>query len=78
MNQLQALFSPLFVVNQKLGALLNTLQPLALLAARLYVAWVFFASGLIKIDNWETTLFLFELEYAVPFFSPVVAVRHYF
>lgn len=35
-------------------------------AARLYVAWVFFASGLTKLRDWETTLFLFEYEYGVP------------
>ncbi len=35
-------------------------------AARLYVAWVFFASGLTKLQDWETTLFLFEYEYSVP------------
>jgi len=45
---------------------LNLLQPLALLAARIYVAWVFFSSGLTKIRDWETTLFLFEEEYSVP------------
>ena len=47
--------------------LLNFLQPLALLAARFYVGWVFFAAGLTKIDDWETTLWLFEEEYSVPF-----------
>lgn len=39
---------------------------LAQAAARIYVAWVFFASGLTKVRDWETTLFLFEYEYAVP------------
>lgn len=47
--------------------LLNYLQPLALLVARLYVAWVFFAAGLTKLRDWDTTLFLFEEEYSVPF-----------
>ena len=47
--------------------LLNYLQPFASLAARLYVGWVFFAAGLTKIDDWETTLWLFEEEYSVPF-----------
>jgi putative oxidoreductase len=42
------------------------LQPLALLGARLYVAWVFFKSGLTKLNDWESTLMLFEYEYAVP------------
>lgn len=48
---------------------INVLQPLALLAARLYVGWVFFASGLTKLRDWESTLFLFEEEYAVPFIN---------
>ncbi|MBL4900783.1 MAG: DoxX family protein [Colwellia sp.] len=47
--------------------LFNFLQPLALLAARFYVAWVFFAAGLTKLRDWDTTLFLFEEEYSVPF-----------
>ena len=53
--------------------ILNKLQPVALLAARLYIAWVFFAAGLTKINDWETTLLLFELEYTVPLLSPVAA-----
>ena len=47
--------------------LLNYLQPIALLSARLYVAWVFFAAGLTKLRDWDSTLFLFEEEYNVPF-----------
>lgn len=49
------------------------LQPIALLAARLYVAWVFFSAGLTKLNDWESTLFLFEYEYQVPFLSHTVA-----
>ena len=45
---------------------LNLLQPLASLGARAYVAWVFFAAGLTKIRDWDTTLWLFEEEYSVP------------
>ncbi|MGR6872457.1 DoxX family protein [Pseudomonas sp. HK3] len=52
---------------------INKVQPLALLAARLYVAWVFFASGLTKLRDWESTLFLFEEEYSVPFIHFEVA-----
>lgn len=52
---------------------LETLQPLALLAARWVVAQAFFLSGLTKIRDWETTLLLFENEYAVPLLSPPVA-----
>ncbi|MGY0218477.1 DoxX family protein [Endozoicomonadaceae bacterium StTr2] len=73
MNKANSAWSTLVGLNESLSGLLNYLQPVALLAARLYVAWVFFASGLTKIDDWETTLFLFELEYEVPLLSPVVA-----
>lgn len=44
----------------------NLFQPLALLAARIYVGWAFFASGLTKLNDWDSTLFLFEEEYNVP------------
>lgn len=44
----------------------NYLAIPALLGARLYVAWVFFKSGLTKLNDWESTLLLFEYEYAVP------------
>ena len=52
---------------------LNQLQPVATLGARLFVAQVFFASGLTKLRDWDTTLFLFTDEYKVPFLSPEVA-----
>ncbi|TDF42211.1 DoxX family protein [Alteromonadaceae bacterium M269] len=55
------------------ASLLDMLQPLALLGARVYVAWVFFAAGLTKLRDWESTLFLFEEEYAVPLLSPEFA-----
>ena len=53
--------------------LLDSLQPLAALLARLYVAYVFFLSGLTKLRDWGTTVALFTDEYKVPFLSPVVA-----
>jgi putative oxidoreductase len=43
------------------------------LAIRLYVANVFFRSGLLKIDNWDGTLYLFENEYKVPLLAPAAA-----
>ncbi len=56
-------------------AALERLQPLAQLAARLYVAQVFFLSGLTKIRDWDTTLALFADEYQVPLLpSPLAAV----
>ena len=52
---------------------LDTLAPLADLGVRLFVAGVFFQSGLTKIANWESTVSLFENEYAVPLLSPELA-----
>ncbi|EMP54727.1 transmembrane protein [Marinobacter santoriniensis NKSG1] len=47
--------------------------PLLLLATRLWVADVFFRAGLVKIDSWSSTLYLFEYEYQVPVLPPVTA-----
>ncbi len=52
---------------------LDWLSPLSILAIRLWVAWVFFKSGLTKINSWDSTLYLFEYEYAVPLLSPEMA-----
>ena len=52
---------------------LNSLQPVVTLLARLYLSNVFFASGLTKIRDWDTTLALFMYEYKVPVLSPPVA-----
>ncbi len=53
--------------------LLDALQPVAALAARVYVAQVFFLSGLTKLRDWGTTVALFTDEYKVPLLSPTVA-----
>lgn len=52
---------------------LEALQPLAALLARLYVAQVFFASGLTKLRDWDITLALFMDEYKVPLLPPALA-----
>jgi putative oxidoreductase len=52
---------------------LEALKNPALLAARLYVAQVFFLSGLTKLRDWDTTLALFTDEYHVPLLSPTIA-----
>ncbi len=52
---------------------LNAAQPMAALAARVYLAQVFFLSGLTKVRDWETTLLLFTEEYKVPLLSPQLA-----
>ncbi|MEZ5502363.1 MAG: DoxX family protein [Halioglobus sp.] len=52
---------------------LDYLAPVVDLAVRLYVAKIFFLSGLNKFQDWETTLYLFQEEYHVPLLSPQVA-----
>jgi putative oxidoreductase len=58
---------------QPITSALDALQPLAALAARIYVAYAFFLSGLTKIRDWGTTVSLFMDEYKVPLLSPEVA-----
>jgi putative oxidoreductase len=53
--------------------LLTRLAPLVDFAVRLYLARVFFLSGLSKISDWETTRYLFAYEYHVPLLPPQVA-----
>ena len=40
--------------------------PVVDLLIRIWIGLVFFRSGLQKLDDWESTLFLFEYEYMVP------------
>ncbi|MBI3525977.1 MAG: DoxX family protein [Betaproteobacteria bacterium] len=49
------------------------LTPLFDLGIRLYVANVFWSSGLVKISDWGSTLALFEYEYHVPVLPPHLA-----
>ena len=52
---------------------IDKLQPLLLLVFRLYVARVFFMSGLTKIHDWSITVALFTDEYHVPVLPPGIA-----
>jgi putative oxidoreductase len=58
---------------QPLQTFTSHLQSLALLAARLYVAQVFFLSGLTKLRDWSSTLALFNDIYQVPLLPPALA-----
>lgn len=49
------------------------LAPVLDLALRLFLANVFFKSGLTKIQSWDSTLYLFSDVYAVPLLSPETA-----
>jgi putative oxidoreductase len=53
--------------------LLNPLQSLFALGARLYVSWQFLKSGYLKVTSWDSTLYLFENEYHTPVLPPHVA-----
>lgn len=53
--------------------ILNFLQPLVALLARLVVCETFLRSGWLKISTWDQTLALFENEYHVPVLPPHVA-----
>jgi len=46
--------------------------PLVNLAIRIYMGLIFIRSGLQKIQNWDSALFLFESEHPVPYFTPEV------
>jgi putative oxidoreductase len=56
-----------------LDRVVDQLQSLALLAARLYVAKIFFLSGLTKLRDWSSTLALFNDVYQVPLLPPALA-----
>lgn len=42
------------------------LAPALDLLIRLYMGWIFFKSGMLKLENWDSTLLLFQYEYALP------------
>lgn len=46
---------------------------IASLALRIWIASIFFQSGLTKIASWDSTLALFDGEYQVPLLSPLLA-----
>ncbi len=54
--------------NQILG-FAELLKAPAFLFTRIYIANIFFKSGLTKLRDWESTLMLFEYEYEVPILS---------
>ena len=51
----------------------GALEDVFLLAMRVYVSWQFLKSGWLKLQDWDTTRFLFEEEYHVPVLSPALA-----
>ena len=76
-NRIATLSRPLlarvFALWGTLEAALAALQPPVALLARVYVAQVFFMSGLTKLRDWDITLALFADEYHVPLLPTPVA-----
>lgn len=62
-----------FMFNGRVNQYLLLPQQLLLLLLRLSLAWVFFKSGLLKLQSWNSTVELFAYEYAVPLLSPTLA-----
>lgn len=52
---------------------LSALHSPFILATRLWVSWQFFKSGWLKLQDWESTRFLFQAEYRVPLLPPELA-----
>lgn len=53
--------------------LLDLLTPVGDLAARIWIAKIFLAAGLVKIGNWHDTVNLFTYVYHVPLLPPYFA-----
>ncbi|HEU4531692.1 MAG TPA: DoxX family protein [Steroidobacteraceae bacterium] len=59
--------------NHAVGRAFDLAQPLFALALRWYVSWQFLKSGLLKVQSWDQTLWLFENEYRTPLLPPTAA-----
>lgn len=58
---------------ERLAVAADALQPLLALCTRAWVALQFLKSGLLKLQSWEATLYLFRDEYRTPLLPPEVA-----
>lgn len=59
---------------QNFITLANTLQPVFMLGVRVWIANVFWKSGVVKwSQDWDTVVFLFTEEHPVPFLPPQIA-----
>lgn len=60
-------------IADKLIRLADFLSPLVYVAIRLWMASIFWKSGMLKIQDWDTTILLFTDEHPVPGIPPVIA-----
>lgn len=49
------------------------LMPILVFISRVWMARIFWHSGLVKISNWDATIYLFEHEYKTPWLPPEFA-----
>lgn len=73
---LRSNYMPVFTTITSINRLLNQLQSPLLLTFRLYVSYVFFSSGLQKLNTWNDEYgvkYLFQEEYKVPLLNPEIA-----
>ena len=69
MNFIKKFYAPINVLDRGL----DWISPLFLLGLRVCIADVFIKSGLTKIQDFSSTIALFENEYKVPVISPMLA-----
>ena len=69
MNFIKKIYAAIGILDRAMA----WLSPLFLLGLRVYVANTFFKSGLTKIQDFSSTVALFENEYKVPIISPTLA-----
>lgn len=70
---MNAVFNFAGLLSRQLDRAMDLLAPVFQLGIRLYVTSVFLKSGLTKIDDFSSTIALFENEYRVPILSPEFA-----
>lgn len=70
---MKALFCTVLTFYMRAVAFLDKCAFLPVLGMRLWIADVFFKSGLTKISDWDKTVALFTDEYKVPLISPEIA-----
>lgn len=59
-------------IQRSIGAI-DWLSPASDLLIRLWIANIFWKAGMVKIASWDSTLYLFQYEYQVPFLPPEIA-----
>ena len=62
-------------IHRRVLPLLDALGFLPVLGMRIWIAMVFFKSGLSKLDDWSGTIALFRDEYMVPVLPPEIAAN---